>query len=343
MLLRIYTVNQKYVKNKHGDIGVYRKKIKKWIKSKKPYRPQKRGLEKKSIHSTRFGFLELYNRKEQQELICPSGYSISQCFNVLKKLWYAYHKARETDKDIHKMEKYAKAIQDVQKDMGIKTTSFPHLGIYGDVFVLNPKNGERMVFEDQSALKQKQDEFEKWQAENSKKIQEKLLKPDKEKGEEIETFADDVYPYEMEDNEETVPELLKPDEKKGEEILTITDDLPFQKKLQKPNKKKGESILTIADDVAPHEIIEADIEDTVPELLEPEEGEEILTIADDLPFHKKLQKPNKKKGEAIITIADDVAPHEMIEADIEDTVPELLEPEEGEEILTIADDTPFQS
>ena len=117
MPLRIYTVNQKYVKNKHGDIGVYRKKITKWIKSKKPYRRQKRGLEKKSIHSTRFGFLELYNRKEQQELICPSGYSVSQCFNVLKKLWYAYHKARETDNDIHKMEKYAKAIQDVQKDM----------------------------------------------------------------------------------------------------------------------------------------------------------------------------------------------------------------------------------
>jgi hypothetical protein len=31
------------------------------------------------------------------------------------------------------MIKYAKAIQDVQKDMGIKTTSFPHLGLYGDI------------------------------------------------------------------------------------------------------------------------------------------------------------------------------------------------------------------
>jgi hypothetical protein len=284
MHLRIYTVNQKYVRNKHGDIGVYKKKIKKWIKSNKPYKPQKRGLEKLSIHSTRFGFLDLYNRKEQQELICPSGYSISQCFNVLRKLWYAYRRAIGTDNDIDKMEKYAKAIQDVQKDMGIKTASFPHLDLYGDVLILNDKNGRRAVYEDHSALKKKQEEYEKWQAENAKKIQVMLQKPDKQNGEVIETFADDVFPYEMQDNEETVPELLEPDEEKGEEILTITDDIPFQKKLQTPDKKKNESILTIADDVAPHETIEAEIEDTVPELLEPEEEEEIFVFTDDKPF-----------------------------------------------------------
>jgi len=284
MPLRIYTVNQKYVKNKHGDIGVYKKKIKKWIKSNKPYKPQKRGLEKLSIHSTRFGFLDLYNRKEQQELICPSGYSISQCFNVLRKLWYAYRRAIGTDNDIDKMEKYAKAIQDVQKDMGIKTASFPHLDLYGDVLILNDKNGRRAVYEDHSALKKKQEEYEKWQAENAKKIQVMLQKPDKQKGEVIETFADDVFPYEMQDNEETVLELLEPDEEKGEEILTITDDIPFQRKLKKPHKKKGESILTIADDVVSHEMIDAEIEDTVPSMLDPEEDEEILVISDDIPF-----------------------------------------------------------
>jgi len=284
MPLRIYTVNQKYVKNKHGDIGVYKKKIKKWIKSNKPYKPQKRGLEKLSIHSTRFGFLDLYNRKEQQELICPSGYSISQCFNVLRKLWYAYRRAIGTDNDIDKMEKYAKAIQDVQKDMGIKTASFPHLDLYGDVLILNDKNGRRAVYEDHSALKKKQEEYEKWQAENAKKIQVMLQKPDKQKGEVIETFADDVFPYEMQDNEETVLELLEPDEEKGEEILTITDDIPFQRKLKKPHKKKGESILTIADDVVSHEMIDAEIEDTVPSMLYPEEDEEILVISDDIPF-----------------------------------------------------------
>jgi hypothetical protein len=182
------------------------------------------------------------------------------------------------------MKKYAKAIQDVQNDMGIKTTSFPHLGLYGDVLILNDKNGNRAVFEDHSALKKKQEEYEKWRAENAKKAEEKLQKPNKEKGEVIETFADDVFPYEMQDNEETVPEFLEPDEDKGEEILTITDDIPFQRKLQKLGKKKGESILTIADDVAPHEIIESELQDTVPEFLDSEEEEEILVISDDIPF-----------------------------------------------------------
>src|SRR5437867_4510063 len=139
-----------------GTVARYKSRCKKWLKSPKPYRPQKRGFEKKSIWSSRFGFLELYNRKEQQELKCPSGYSISQCFNVLAKLWHGYHRARLENEGIERMEKYARAIQDVQKDMGIKTTSFPHLGLYGDVFILNNKDGERVVFEDHSALKQEQ-------------------------------------------------------------------------------------------------------------------------------------------------------------------------------------------
>jgi hypothetical protein len=60
-----------------GTVARYKSRCKKWIKSKRPYKKQKRGLEKKSIWSRRFGLLELYNRKEQQQLICPSGYSIS--------------------------------------------------------------------------------------------------------------------------------------------------------------------------------------------------------------------------------------------------------------------------
>ncbi|MDP9211624.1 MAG: hypothetical protein M3N27_06520, partial [Thermoproteota archaeon] len=201
MHLRIYTVNQKYVKNKHGDIGVYKKKIKKWIKSNKPFKPQKRGLQKQSIHSKRFGFLDLYNRKEQQGLICPSGYSISQCFNVMRKMWYGYHKARHDEKNYERMVKYAKAIQDVQKDMGIKTTSFPHLGLYGDVLILTKKEGGRIVSEDHSAMKKKQEEYERKMAENSKKIQEKLQIPDVQKGEEIMTFADDFGPSLIDDDE----------------------------------------------------------------------------------------------------------------------------------------------
>jgi len=161
MPLRIYTVNQKFVKNKHGDTGVYKKKIKKWIKSNKPYKPQKRGLQKQSIYSKRFGFLDSFNRKEMQGLICPSGYSISQCFNVMAKMWYGYHKARCDEKDYEGTVKYAKAIQRGQEDMGILTTSFPHLGLYGDVFILNNNKGEPVVFELHYVEKQKQQEYEK--------------------------------------------------------------------------------------------------------------------------------------------------------------------------------------
>ncbi|MDW0234428.1 MAG: hypothetical protein QOK50_09430 [Nitrososphaeraceae archaeon] len=231
---RIYTVNQKYVKNKHGDIGYYKKKIKKWIKSNIPYKPQKRGLEKQSIHSTRFGFLDLFNRKEQQGLICPSGYSISQCFNVMRKMWFGYHKARHDEKDYERTVKYAKAIQDVQKDMGIKTTSFPHLGLYGDVLVLNNKEGERVGFEDDSAMKQRQEEYEKKLIENSKKILKRFMKIDESKGEAIKVFADDVSPHTIFEGEwddtDTVPNIMEDaiDREAGESLLIITDDLPFK-------------------------------------------------------------------------------------------------------------------
>lgn len=304
---RNYPIKQKYTK-KDGTVSIYELKNKKWINSNKPYKSQKRGLEKKSIWSNRFGLLELYSRKEQQELKCPSGYSISQCFNILRKMWFAYHKARDYDKNFEKMKKYAKAIQEVQKDMGIKTTSFPHLGIYGDQFILNNKQGERIVFEDHSALKEKQDKYEKWQAENSRKIHELLQKPDKEKGQSIEVIADDVYPYEMEHNEETLPDLLEPDEEAGEEEIVITDNTPFQnnqngnqaknakkirEKLQKPDKEKGESIVTFVDDISPHQIIEA--EETVPDLLEPDEekGEQEIVITDDSPFQNQNQTRSK--------------------------------------------------
>ncbi|HJU79610.1 MAG TPA: hypothetical protein VJ599_08620 [Nitrososphaeraceae archaeon] len=227
MHLRIYTVNQKYVKNKHGDIGVYKKKIKKWIKSSKPYKRQKRGLEKLSIYSTRFGFLDLYNRKEQQALICPSGYSISQCFNVMRKLWWAYHKSWN-ENNLKRIEKYAKAIQNVQKDMGIKTTSFPHLGIYGNQFILNNKDGERVVFEDHSALKKKQEEYNIWAAENAKKVQQAVLRPDIEKGEKIKTMPDLSYRIKRRvPKKDLIPNALIPDEEEGEELITMSDEIPF--------------------------------------------------------------------------------------------------------------------
>lgn len=117
--------------------------------------------------------------------------------------------------------------------MGIKTTSFPHLGLYGDILILNNQHGDRIVCEDHSELKKKQERYEKWQLENAKKILEFLQKPDKDKGEEIVTSADDVYPYVIQANEQTVPNLLEPDVEKGKEILTIPDNIPFR-----PHRRK---------------------------------------------------------------------------------------------------------
>ena len=228
---RIYPMKQKYRK-KDGTLSIYELKNRKWINSNKPYKPQKRGLEKKLIWSNRFGLLELYSRKEQQELKCPSGYSISQCFNILRKMWYSYHKARTQNEGIERMEKYAKAIQSVQKDMGIKTASFPHLRLYGDVFILNNKKGERIVFEDHSALKAQQDRYDAWMARKAKKIQAKALRPDKQKGEYIESFPDKSFSEKYVDYENTylIPDVLEPDEEAGEERITMTDDIPFLKR-----------------------------------------------------------------------------------------------------------------
>jgi hypothetical protein len=246
MTWRNYEIKQKYTK-RDGTVSTYKVKNKKWIKSNKQYKPQKRALQKKSIWSSRFGFLDLYSRKEQQGLKCPSGYSISQCFNAMKNMWLGYKVAlegRDKEKSHDNMIKYAIAIQKIQEDMGIKTASFPHLGLYGDVLVLNNKKGERVVFEDHSALKAKQEEYEKWQAErteNAKKIQEVLQKPDEEKGETIETIADDLFPSEMVDYEETVPELLEHDEEKGEELITMIDDIPFLSNPKFHSRKESES------------------------------------------------------------------------------------------------------
>ena len=148
---RIYPMNQKYTKL-DGTVSIYKVKNKKWIKSNARYKPQTRGFGKKVIYSTRFGYLDLFNRKEQQGLLCPSGYSISQCFNVLRKLWNAYHISRCYEKNIERMIKYAKAIQDVQKDMGIKTTSFPHLLLYGDIFKLEYKNQKAVEEEHENRI-----------------------------------------------------------------------------------------------------------------------------------------------------------------------------------------------
>lgn len=100
---RIYAITQKYTKV-NGSVSIYKVKNRKWIKTNK-HKPQNKGLARKLLFSKRFGLLEVYNRKEQQHLICPSGYSISQCFNVMSKLWFGYKGAMNSDKRVEQMKR----------------------------------------------------------------------------------------------------------------------------------------------------------------------------------------------------------------------------------------------
>ncbi|MGB5090288.1 MAG: hypothetical protein WBN72_05015 [Nitrososphaeraceae archaeon] len=215
-------MNQKYTKL-DGTVSIYKVKNKKWIKSNARYKPQTRGSGKKVIHSTRFGYLEQFNRKEQQGLLCPSGYSISQCFNVLRKLWNAYHISR-SEKNIKRMIKYAKAIQDVQKDMGIKTTSFPDLLLYGDVFMLLEHKNQKAVTEDHSELLASQQLLEKKHEIITLADEIKIMKKEKE---ELEL---------EEEPEPPVPLLLTPTVE--QEIQVFADEIPIPIPVLKPLKTK---------------------------------------------------------------------------------------------------------
>lgn len=282
---RIYPMNQKYTKL-DGTVSIYKVKNKKWIQSNARYKPQKRGSEKEVIHSTRFGYLDRYNRKEQQGLLCPSGYSISQCFNVLRKLWNAYHISR-SEKNIEKMIKYAKAIQDVQKDMGIKTTSFPHLVLYGDIFKLLEYKNQKAVEEDHSELKNSQELLEK-KHEIIALVDEMNKIKIKEEKEEL--------PLEEEQEQEQeppVPLLLQPSVE--QEVQTFTDDVPIEEvkplktwvrviKESKKRKVKHENRICIkcGEELEKNHVCK-----------EKKKELEVVIMTDDIPFQNQNQTRSK--------------------------------------------------
>ena len=88
--------------------------------------------------------------------------------------------------------------------MGLRTTSFPHLGIFGDVLVLRDyKTGQYGEEIDHSELKERQE-----------------LEKEREKFEEIAPLIE----QEIVKNLEIAP-LIQPDIEKGEELLIITDEI----------------------------------------------------------------------------------------------------------------------
>lgn len=171
----------------------------KWVKGEtkqKKYRPRGQA---KTLLSKRFGYLDTYTYNERKLLICPSGYTFGQGMHALHRLWIAY-KISKSEANIGKMEHYAGAIQEVQEDMGLKTTSFPQLGIYGDQLTLYDHSTSRkdrpakVLFQtDHSELNQLQ-EPEDQKQEIVKKLNEiaSLIQPDIEKGEELVIITDEI-------------------------------------------------------------------------------------------------------------------------------------------------------
>lgn len=194
--------------------GGWKNTFKKWVKGK-----FERG-KPKDVYSRRFGYLNLYNGKEQANLICPSGYTVRQCFNKLRWMWLGYKQAKTKGK-LDEMKKYALEIQAVQKDMGIETTSFPFLGIFGEKFVLYDK-----VHNSDGTVKSKTKKVDEDHRKYLKAQEMRNLKLEVGKDEEIQTLVDDRL-HEPQKQDATVPLLVQPEY--DEEVLIMADEVPFQK------------------------------------------------------------------------------------------------------------------
>ena len=113
----------------------------KWVEGETKQRKYKPWGQEMDLWSKRFGYLDSYTSKERKLLVCPFGHTFGQGMHALHRLWLAY-KISKSEANIDKMEHSAKAVQEVQEDMGFETTSFPHLGIYGDKLILLNTNLE---------------------------------------------------------------------------------------------------------------------------------------------------------------------------------------------------------
>ena len=204
MQLRLYKFKKKHVRN-DGTVTIGPNRQWKWVKGETKQRKYRPRGQAKTLWSKRFGYLDTYTYNERKLLICPSGYTFGQGMHAVHRLWFAY-KNSKSEANIDKMEHYARAIQEVQEDMGLKTTSFPHLGIFGDVLVFRDhKTGQLGEEIDHSELKEKQ-----------------------ELEEEIEKF-EEIAPLIESELEKAEQEDEEKDEQEEEEIVTIADEIPQPK------------------------------------------------------------------------------------------------------------------
>jgi len=94
---------------------------------------------KRYIHSWRFGYIDLIDQTQQRTIVCPSGFTWGQGWGVLNKCWTGYKIAKNLEQSLENMKSFAKKIQNIQYDLGLKSTDFSHIGLPGDVLVLYDK------------------------------------------------------------------------------------------------------------------------------------------------------------------------------------------------------------
>jgi len=270
---------QKY-RWKDGSVHYYRKAYKKWVKHKtsviKKRMPHIKNREPSDIFSKRFGYIDVYSRREQNYLMCPSGFSFTQGMGKLYKLWRGYVIAKENENDIERARGFAKDIQKVQEDLGLPTTSFPHLGVYGDIFKLYETKKRPAVEEDHSELKEAQKLAEK-------KLEVVILADEMNKirKKEIQIQGQEQEQEVKEQREPAVPLLLTPGVE--QEIVIFTDDIPLE-----PLKSKFKIIKQTKKRKIKHEnrtCIKCGEELEKEHVCKEKKKElEIVTFTDDVPF-----------------------------------------------------------
>ena len=278
MYQKTYYCMQKY-RWKDGSVHYYRKAYKKWVKYKssviKKRRSHIKNREPSDIFSKRFGYIDVYSRKEQNYLMCPSGFSFTQGMGKLYKLWRGYIIAKANENDIERARGFAKDIQKVQEDLGLRTTSFPHLGLYGDIYKLYEKVDRPAVEEDHSHLKESQELLEK-------KLEVVIL------ADEMNKIKQEIKEeQELEQKAPPVPMLLTPGVE--QEIQIFTDDIPVE---LEPLKSKFKIIKQSKKRKIKHENrvcmecgekLELELNHECKQEKEKKELE-IVTITDDVPF-----------------------------------------------------------
>lgn len=297
--LRLYKFKKKHVR-KDGTVTIGPNRQWKWVKGEMKQRKYRPRGQAKTLYSKRFGYLDTYTYNERKLLICPSGYTFGQGMHALHRLWFAF-KISKSEANIDKMVHYARAIQQVQEDMGLKTTSFPHLGLYGDILVLYEHKNQKAVEEDHSELKTSQELLEKkYEIITIADDMNKIFKEEKEQEKEVHSHK--VVPVDI---PAKVPLLLVPTPE--QEIQIFTDDIPFERKPLKSKLKlklKSEKRKVKHENRIPYKYKDANWkcrkcgEEMVPHTLEAwdahickEENKEleIVTLTDDIPFESSQE------------------------------------------------------